>query len=141
MCRTTLSLAIAISLLSATAGCAGSSTPGDRSTDAPATLNAPASPATPTVPADGSVPTDGSDSGAKAPTPVDVSVPSVLGLWPDDAAAQLQAAGLTVREVDVHGPVDPDAGDFGRVYRQTPGAGVSVPRGTVVEIRYWWESQ
>lgn len=44
-------------------------------------------------------------------------------------------------EVSVHGPVEPDAGDIGRVYRQMPAAGTDVLPGSVVEIRYWWESQ
>ena len=70
-----------------------------------------------------------------------VIVPPVLGLWPDEAAEILEAAGLTAEEIDVHGPIDPDAGDIGVVYRQTPAAGAEVPAGTVVEIRSWWESQ
>ena len=81
---------------------------------------------------------DAGDPDADAPT---VIVPDVLGLWPDEATDILEAAGLGVEEVDVHGPVDPDAGDIGRVYRQTPTVAAEVPVGTVVEIRYWWESQ
>jgi hypothetical protein len=81
---------------------------------------------------------DAGDTDAGATT---VIVPDVLGLWPDQATDILEAAGLGVEEVDVHGPVDPDAGDIGRVYRQTPTVAAEVPVGTVVEIRYWWESQ
>ncbi len=73
--------------------------------------------------------------------PVKVTVPGVLGMWPDEAAVVLEDAGLVAEMVDVHGPIDPDAGDIGVVYRQTPAAGEQVPAGTSVEIRSWWESQ
>jgi serine/threonine-protein kinase len=71
-----------------------------------------------------------------------VKVPKVTGMYPDDAAAKLRAAGLTVKEVSIHGPLDDDAFKefIGQVYRQTPKAGSLVPRGTLVEIRSWWEA-
>ncbi|PKQ19851.1 MAG: hypothetical protein CVT66_07960 [Actinobacteria bacterium HGW-Actinobacteria-6] len=71
-----------------------------------------------------------------------VTVPKVTGMYPDDAAAKLRAAGLTVKEVYIHGPLDSDAFKefIGQVYRQTPKAGSLVPRGTMVEIRSWWEA-
>jgi hypothetical protein len=70
-----------------------------------------------------------------------VEVPDVLGLRPDEAAELLEAAGLAALEVNVHGPIEPDAGDIGRVYRQTPAPGAMVEVGTAVELRSWWESQ
>jgi|GEM_PF-4501305 len=84
--------------------------------------------------------TDDADTDADADAGT-VIVPPVLGMWPDEAAEILEAAGLTAEEIDVHGPIDPDAGNIGVVYRQTPAAGAEVPAGTVVEIRSWWESQ
>lgn len=74
--------------------------------------------------------------------PALVTVPEVVGMAPEEATAALEAAGLAVEEHVADGPVDPDAGeaDVGRVYRQTPTAGTKVPKGTVVEIRYWFES-
>lgn len=76
-----------------------------------------------------------------AAEPQRVEVPDVLGLWPDEATDLLEAAGLSSVEVDIHGPIEPDAGDIGRVYRQTPAAGTLVEPGTAVELRFWWESQ
>jgi serine/threonine-protein kinase len=71
-----------------------------------------------------------------------VEVPKVIGMYPDDAEAVLASVGLQMNAVDVHGPIDPDAGnaDIGEVYRQTPSAGSMVPKGTVIEVRSWWES-
>jgi eukaryotic-like serine/threonine-protein kinase len=71
-----------------------------------------------------------------------VKVPKVIGMYPDDAAKVLRAAGLRVKEVSIHGPIDSDAGnaDIGQVYRQTPKAGSYVPKGTVISIRSWWEA-
>jgi serine/threonine-protein kinase len=70
-----------------------------------------------------------------------VKVPKVIGMYPDDAAKVLRAAGLRVKNVSIHGPIEPDAGnaDIGEVYRQTPKAGSMVPKGTVITIRSWWE--
>jgi hypothetical protein len=70
-----------------------------------------------------------------------VAVPDVLGKYYDEAATALTAAGLEAVEVSVHGPIDEDAGEIGLIYRQTPKAGEKVPKGTKVELRYWWESQ
>jgi beta-lactam-binding protein with PASTA domain len=70
-----------------------------------------------------------------------VTVPDVLGKYYDEAATALTAAGLEAVEVSVHGPIDEDAGEIGLIYRQTPKAGEKVPKGTKVELRYWWESQ
>ncbi len=71
-----------------------------------------------------------------------VKVPNVLGMYSDDAAAKLRSVGLKVKDVSIHGPLDSDAfsQDIGEVYRQTPKAGSTVPRGTTVEIRSWWEA-
>lgn len=71
-----------------------------------------------------------------------VTVPEVIGMYPSEAAEALEAAGLQAKEVDIHGPVDDDAGnaEIGQVYRQTPAAGERVPAGTVIEIRSWWEA-
>lgn len=68
-------------------------------------------------------------------------VPDVLGLYYDDAAAKIGAAGLTPVDVSIHGPIDEDAGEIGRIYRQTPAAGEKVAPGSSVELRSWWESQ
>jgi len=129
---------VAVCVLFSIVGCARTPTPGP--SEGPA-LGPPSSSGATTAPdtSDGAVPAG--DNGAKAPTPVTVRVPNVLGLWPDEATEALEAVGLTVTEVSVHGPIEPDAGDIGRVYRQTPPAGADVPLGTAVEIRYWWESQ
>jgi hypothetical protein len=70
-----------------------------------------------------------------------VVVPDVLGKYYDEAAAAITAAGLNPVDVSIHGPIDEDAGDIGTIYRQTPKAGESVPAGTKVELRSWWESQ
>jgi len=68
-------------------------------------------------------------------------VPRVIGMYPSDAAVVLGRAGLGMRRVNIHGPIDSDANkaDFGEVYRQTPSAGTLVPRGTRVDVRSWWE--
>lgn len=70
-----------------------------------------------------------------------VRVPRVIGMYPSDAAVVLGRAGLGMRRVNIHGPIDSDANkaDFGEVYRQTPSAGTLVPRGTRVDVRSWWE--
>jgi hypothetical protein len=70
-----------------------------------------------------------------------VVVPDVLGKYYDEAAKILTDAGLEPVDVPVHGPIDEDAGEIGQTYRQTPKAGESVPAGTKVELRSWWESQ
>jgi hypothetical protein len=70
-----------------------------------------------------------------------VIVPDVLGMYYDDAAAALKEVGLEPVEMSIHGPIDEDAGEIGGIYRQTPKAGESVPPGTAIELRYWWESQ
>lgn len=70
-----------------------------------------------------------------------VIVPDVLGMYYDDAAAAIKAAGLEPVEMSVHGPTDEDAGEIGGIYRETPKAGEAVAPGTKVELRYWWESQ
>jgi len=71
-----------------------------------------------------------------------VKVPRVIGMYPDDAAGVLSAAGLKMKEVSIHGPIDSDAGNaqIGQVYRQTPKAGSYVPKGTTITVRSWWES-
>lgn len=71
----------------------------------------------------------------------EVRVPDVTGMYYDEAAAALEAAGLTPVEMAVHGPIDEDAGEVGLVYRQTPAAGETVGQGAEIELRYWWESQ
>lgn len=70
-----------------------------------------------------------------------VTVPDVLGSYYGDASARIEEAGLVPVDVSVHGPIDEDAGEIGRVYRATPAAGEKVPKGTTVELRSWWESQ
>jgi hypothetical protein len=70
-----------------------------------------------------------------------IVVPDVLGKYYVDAAQLITDAGLEPVDVSIHGPIDEDAGDIGTIYRQTPKAGESVPAGTKVELRSWWESQ
>ena len=74
--------------------------------------------------------------------PAPVVVPDVVGMSPEDATAALEATGLVADDYIADGPTDDDAGnaDVGRVYRQTPVAGSEVPKGTPVEIRYWFSS-
>jgi beta-lactam-binding protein with PASTA domain len=63
-------------------------------------------------------------------------------MYPEDAEAVLLEVGLVIHAIDIHGPVDEDAGnaEIGQIYRQTPAAGEMVPEGTVIEVRSWWES-
>jgi beta-lactam-binding protein with PASTA domain len=69
-----------------------------------------------------------------------VKVPYVLQRYSSDAAAKLKAAGLTPKDVSIHGPSDVSTPTGpGIVYRQSPKAGSVVPRGTVVRIWWWWE--
>ena len=68
-------------------------------------------------------------------------VPDVLGLYYDEAAKVITAAGLEPVDVSIHGPIDDDAGEIGKIYRQTPKAGERVTKGSKVELRSWWESQ
>lgn len=70
-----------------------------------------------------------------------VRVPNIQGLRPDDADLKLRRAGLLPSPVAIHGPIESDAGDIGRAYRQRPGPGLLVPTGTKVSYHYWWESQ
>lgn len=76
------------------------------------------------------------------PTAGLVAVPDVVGMYPSDAEEVLLDVGLVIHAIDIHGPVDEDAGnaEIGQVYRQTPAAGEMVPEGTVIEVRSWWES-
>jgi hypothetical protein len=86
---------------------------------------------------------DGAEASPETPAePELVSVPDVIGLYPDEAERVLRSAGLEMQAVAIHGPIDPDAGnaEIGQVYRQTPAAGTMVPKGTVIEVRSWWES-
>jgi hypothetical protein len=75
------------------------------------------------------------------PAAADVTVPSVLGKYYDDAAQAITDAGLTPVDMSVYGPTDEDAGEIGLIYRQTPKAGEKVAPGTKVELRSWWETQ
>jgi len=71
--------------------------------------------------------------------PALVTVPDVLGMYTDEAAAMLEAVGLVPEEYMGNVATDQDASnaDVGQIYRQTPEAGSEVPKGTPVEIRYW----
>jgi eukaryotic-like serine/threonine-protein kinase len=57
-----------------------------------------------------------------------VTVPDVRGESPDDAASDLEQAGLQVKQRNVFG------GPFDRVRRQNPGHDRQVPRGSVITI-------
>lgn len=50
------------------------------------------------------------------------------------------AAGLKPKRIDIHGPEDEDADRIGCAYRQTPKAGESVPKGSTLEYRAWFEA-
>ncbi len=69
-----------------------------------------------------------------------VRVPNVHGMWADQADETIRDAGLKPAGVAIHGPIEPDATDIGRAYRQRPRAGTLVPKGTMVTYHYWWES-
>lgn len=83
----------------------------------------------------------GAAAGGGSTTGQTVVVPEVRGRYYDDAAAIINAAGLQAVDISIHGPIDSDAGEPGIIYRQTPATGASVPAGTKVELRSWWESQ
>lgn len=70
-----------------------------------------------------------------------VVVPDVRGKNIGEATDLITDAGLQAVDVPIHGPIDADAGEPGIVYRETPAAGASVPAGTKIELRSWWESQ
>jgi hypothetical protein len=63
--------------------------------------------------------------------PGQVQVPDVVGRRPKVARAQLEAAGLQVRQQEV--PVQ-DSQQNGRVFQQVPQAGTTVQRGSTVLI-------
>lgn len=86
-------------------------------------------------------PTTGDDTQVE-PADALVAVPDVIGMYPEDAEAELVGVGLAIKAIDIHGPLDEDAGnaEIGQIYRQTPAAGEMVPEGTVIEVRSWWEA-
>ena len=73
--------------------------------------------------------------------PAEVTVPDVIGIYPDEATDLLRAAGLAVDTKPVKGDADPAASSVedGQVYGQTPAAGQVVPGGTTVEVRFRWD--
>jgi hypothetical protein len=85
-------------------------------------------------------PDAGAAAGSEVATEL-VTVPNVIGKYYDEGAKILDDAGLWPVDVSVYGPVDEDAGEIGKTYRQTPKAGEQVPAGTKVELRSWYESQ
>lgn len=66
-----------------------------------------------------------------------VRVPNVEGMI--DPGPVLKRAGLRPKGIAIHGPIESDAGDYMRAYRQRPRAGTMVPKGTTVTYHYWWE--
>lgn len=132
-----LVLALVLVMLSALAG--GCTDTGRRNGAAPPAAEPSAAPE-PGVEA-----TTGGGAEASPETPPEpelVSVPDVIGMYPDEAGRVLRSVGLEMQAIAIHGPIDPDAGnaEIGQVYRQTPAAGTMVPKGTVIEVRSWWES-
>ncbi|MDO8963417.1 MAG: PASTA domain-containing protein [Coriobacteriia bacterium] len=67
-----------------------------------------------------------------------VRVPAINGLMSPDGI--IKKAGLVPVGIAIHGPIDADAPDIGRAYRQSPKAGTMVPKGSKVTYRYWWEA-
>ena len=67
-----------------------------------------------------------------------VTVPAIDGRC-DDVDNIVKAAGLEPKRVDVHGPDDKDAAGIGCAYRQDPKAGESVPKGSTLTYRSWFE--
>jgi serine/threonine-protein kinase len=69
-----------------------------------------------------------------------VKVPKVVGMDAPDAEAALKAVGLKPVNVVHNGPagtINGQPADIMQVYKQSPGAGSMVAKGTVVKI-YWW---
>jgi serine/threonine-protein kinase len=68
-----------------------------------------------------------------------VKVPDIGGMIDPDPV--LKKAGLEPKGIPIHGPIESDAAGIGEAYRQDPGAGSLVPKGTTVTYRFWWETQ
>ena len=132
--RLVLAAALVAAVVTAVTGCC---TPPSTNSTGGTTTATPQEEPSPTVPPSGEEsPAPGSSEGS--PTAV---VPNVLGTYYDQAAQVLMDAGFQPVDVPVHGPIDEDAGEPGKIYRQTPNAGQTLPIGTKVELRSWWESQ
>lgn len=71
--------------------------------------------------------------------PPPVVTPDVNGIaFPDSI---IRNAGLSPKEIPIHGPIEPDAGDYMEAYRQNPRAGTLVPKGSTVTYHFWWEAE
>jgi beta-lactam-binding protein with PASTA domain len=70
-------------------------------------------------------------SGAAEPEPADVEVPDVTALTEDEAIAELEGAGFTVR---IRREVTDDPAQIGIVLRQEPAAGSTAARGDAVTV-------
>ncbi|MBB1074780.1 hypothetical protein HUU62_10195 [Rhodoferax sp. 4810] len=68
-----------------------------------------------------------------------VVVPKINGEC-GDVDQLIKRAGLRPKAIDIHGPIDEDAGDIGCAYRQRPKAGTRVKKGSTVTYRSWWEA-
>lgn len=69
-----------------------------------------------------------------------VVVPNIEGQYPTDADKMIRRAGLLPTDTPVYGPTDADAAGFSRAYRQIPRPGTKVPKGSMVNYRWWWET-
>lgn len=69
-----------------------------------------------------------------------VVVPDIEGQYPSDADEMIRRAGLLPTDTPVYGPTDADAAGFSRAYRQIPRPGTKVPKGSIVNYRWWWET-
>ena len=69
-----------------------------------------------------------------------VIVPNIVDGCKDNVNTIIRAAGLKPKRIDIHGPVDHDAAGIGCPYRQNPKAGSSVPKGSTVSYRIWYEA-
>lgn len=68
---------------------------------------------------------------SEGPNPERTTVPDVTGLTPEEARADLEAAGF---EVEVFQEDTPDEEEGGLIIRQEPGAGSRAPRGAMITI-------
>jgi hypothetical protein len=71
-----------------------------------------------------------------------VTVPKVDGicLWSTPTPDKLiKSAGLKPKNIQIHGPEE-GAGETGCAYRQSPKAGTTVKKGSIVKYRMWFEA-
>ena len=67
-------------------------------------------------------------------------VPDIEGQYTTEADEIIRRAGLLPTDTPVYGPIDADAAGFSRAYRQIPRPGTKVPKRSIVNYRWWWET-